>query len=283
MASFQIADCPTALALAKGSQGEHKGALSLNVRNATDRALTGRVRVEPQGGAQAGWFRLEGASPTSPVEMDLDFDARASQTVKVALAVPPGTPGGDHLFRVRVTSERDPDNDYTQSPTVAFKVPPPEVAPPVVAQRKIPWWAVAAAAAVLVVVIGVATFLFSGPKMVAVPPVNNQRFVEAVVSLANSGFVTGQSRVERNPGLADQIVIGSEPKQGENAPAGSTVVLVVNDNPPGGGGNVALCKRNPILCARIDNLQTLQSFTRDNPAMLQQVSPNTLRQLQAPQ
>jgi hypothetical protein len=30
-------------------------------------------------------------------------------------------------------------------------------------------------------------------------------------------------------------------------------------------------------------VQTLQSFTRSNPAMLQQVSPNTLRQLQAPQ
>jgi hypothetical protein len=66
------------------------------------------------------------------------------------------------------------------------------------------------------------------------------------------------------------------------------VVLVVNDNPPGGAaipGNepVTICKRNPALCARIDNLQVLRSFARENPVMLQQVSPTVLRQLQVPQ
>jgi hypothetical protein len=160
MASFEIADCPTTLTLAKDAKGGQAANLALNVRNATDRTQAARVRVEPQGGAQAGWFAVEGASPTSPAEKDLDFEARATQTVRVAVAVPAGTPGGDHLFRVRVTSERDPDNDYTQSPAVAFKVLPPEVAPVVAPKAKFPWWAIAAAAAVLLVVVGVFVWIF---------------------------------------------------------------------------------------------------------------------------
>jgi hypothetical protein len=162
MASFEIADCPTTLALAKDAKGDQAGNLALNVRNATDRTQAARVRIDPQGGAQAGWFAVEGASPTSPAEKDLDFDARASQTVRVAVAVPAGTPGGDHLFRVRVTSERDPDNDYTQSPAVAFKVLPPEAKPVVAPKAKFPWWAIAAAAAVLLVVVGVFVWIFRG-------------------------------------------------------------------------------------------------------------------------
>lgn len=162
MASFEIADCPTTLALAKDAKGVQAGNLALNVRNATGRTQAARVRVEPQGGAQAGWFAVEGASPTSPAEKDLDFEARASQTVKVAVAVPAGTPGGDHLFRVRVTSERDPDNDYTQSPAVAFKVAPPEIQPVVAPKAKFPWWAIAAAAALLVVVVGVFVWMLRG-------------------------------------------------------------------------------------------------------------------------
>ena len=162
MASFEIADCPTTLALARNASGAQAGTLALNVRNATDRPQAGRVRVEPQAGAQPGWFMIEGASPTSPAEMDLDFDARASRTVKVAVAVPAGTPGGDHVFRVRMTSERDPDNDYTQSPAVAFKVAPPEVKPVVTPKTRFPWWAVAAAVAVLVVVVGVFVWIFRG-------------------------------------------------------------------------------------------------------------------------
>src|SRR5918992_6182988 len=105
MASFEIADCPTTLTLAKDASGAQAGTLALNVRNATDRPQAGRVRVEPQAGAQPGWFRIEGASPTSPAEKDLEFDTRASQTVRILVTVPPGTPGGNHLFRVRVTSE----------------------------------------------------------------------------------------------------------------------------------------------------------------------------------
>ena len=160
MASFEIADCPTTLTLAKDASGAQAGTLALNLRNTTDRPQAGRVRVEPQSGAQPAWFRVEGAAPTSPAEKDLDFEARATQTVRVAVAVPAGTPGGQHLFRVRVTAERDPDNDYTQSPAVAFQVLPPEAKPVAPPKARFPWWAIAAAVAVLVVVVGIFVWIF---------------------------------------------------------------------------------------------------------------------------
>lgn len=157
MPSFDIADCPTSLTLVAppgDTTGKTSATLALTIRNVTDRRRTGRVMIEPSATAKPDWFALDG-SPTSPLEEQIDFEPRATRTVQATVTVPPGTPGGAHTLRVRVTAEQDPDNDFVQSGTVAMTVP----APPAVVQpppKTFPWWIpVAAGGAVVAVVVTV--------------------------------------------------------------------------------------------------------------------------------
>lgn len=159
MTSFQIADCPTSIAIAETTEGAktlRQGKLSLTVRNISTAAQTARIAVVPLGGAEPAWFAIEGAPPTGPQFLERDFEAGVTQTVALTLKVPPEGAAGSYTFRVRVTAEADPDNDFTESPTVSFAVPPIAVKPP---PKPFPWWIVAAAA-VVVVAIGVGAFVF---------------------------------------------------------------------------------------------------------------------------
>ncbi len=55
MASFEIADCPTKLPLTEAAEAggrAQKGALTLTVRNRTERTRTGRMAIAQQGAAK---------------------------------------------------------------------------------------------------------------------------------------------------------------------------------------------------------------------------------------
>jgi hypothetical protein len=161
MASFEIKDCPTKLTITETEKGGKKvqtGMLTLDIRNASDRRRTGRIRVEPGSGAKPEWFSIDGAPSTSPREIEQDFAAKGQQSVRVNLAVPAGEPAKSLLFNALVTAEDDPDNDFVKGPNVAFDIAPwKEAAKP--KPQAFPWWIVAVAVVLVIVVGGIIAYL----------------------------------------------------------------------------------------------------------------------------
>lgn len=118
------------------------------VTNTGTQTLRGRLLVRPSEPAKPEWFSVAGESTR-------DFAPNASEQVVVQLNVPPGTTPGSYSFRLDAVSEVDPDEDFTEGPSVAF-----EVAPPPQPKKKFPWWIVAVAGGVvLLIIIGVVVFL----------------------------------------------------------------------------------------------------------------------------
>jgi hypothetical protein len=173
MASFEIKDCPTKLTITETEKGGKKvqaGMLTLDIRNATDRRRTGRIRVEPGSGAKPEWFSIEGAPSTNAREIEQDFAAKGQQSVRVNLAVPAGEPAKSLLFNALVTAEDDPDNDFVKGPNVAFDIAPWKE-PPKPNGKPFPWWIVAVAVVLVIVAGGVITYLIwpNGIDVVGLP------------------------------------------------------------------------------------------------------------------
>jgi hypothetical protein len=118
------------------------------VTNTGAQTLRGRLLARPSEPAKPEWFSVAG-------ESSRDFAPNAAEQVVVQLTVPPATTPGSYSFRLDAVSEVDPDEDFTEGPSVAF-----EVAPPPQPKKKFPWWIVAVAAGVvLLIIIGVVVFL----------------------------------------------------------------------------------------------------------------------------
>jgi hypothetical protein len=122
---------------------------SFTVTNTSAEALKGRLLTRAREPAKPEWFTVVGDSVR-------DFAPNASQQAAVDLNVPPGSPPGSYAFRLDAVSQVDPDEDYTEGPTVAF-----DVAPPLPKEKKpFPWWIVAVVGGVvLLIVIGVVVWL----------------------------------------------------------------------------------------------------------------------------
>lgn len=185
MPSFDFADCPTRIDVAEATQGSErvqKGTLTLTVRNRTERSRTGRITIETEGAAKPEWFSFEGSLPTSRGEIERDFAAKGTETIRANLQVPAGAPAGSFVFRVRVTAEDDPDNDFTVSPNVAFDVTASTPAPQ--PREKFPWWAIAVAVLLVLIVGGGALFMFLTPDGPKVPQIIGLPWQQAQARLA---------------------------------------------------------------------------------------------------
>jgi serine/threonine-protein kinase len=102
----------------------------------------------------------------------------------VQLKVPAGSPAGSYSFRLDAISEADPDEDFTEGPSVAFQVPEPPK------KKPFPWWIViVAAAVVLLIVIGIVVWLLVRDNGKAtVPQVVGQPEPAAQTMLKDAGF-----------------------------------------------------------------------------------------------
>jgi hypothetical protein len=115
---------------------------SFTVTNTSTQTLKGRLLARPGDTAKPEWFSVVG-------ETVRQFGPNAAEQVVVQLSVPRAAPPGTYSFRLDAVSEANPDEDFTEGPSVAFEVavaaPPPK--------RKIPWWIFAIAGAVVLLVI----------------------------------------------------------------------------------------------------------------------------------
>lgn len=224
MPSFQIADCPTSLTTVESGEGAQRfrqGKLQLTVRNVADRTQTARISVEPSDGDVA-WFAIEGAAPTALQFVEKDFDAGVTQTVAVTVKVPPDAAPKTYSFRVKVTAEADPDNDFTEGPAVSLVVPPLTVKPPA---RPFPWWAVAIAVLFVVIVIGAAVFFLRGdaPELVEV---RGDTFEVARDKLVAAGFEAAD--ITQQPGT---VATGQPPgtvAEARLSGGGNSVTLIID-------------------------------------------------------
>jgi hypothetical protein len=122
---------------------------SFTVTNTSPEGHRGRLLTRPRDPAKPEWFSVVGDSVRT-------FAPNAAEQVIAQLNVPSGSPAGSYSFRLDAVSEDDPDEDYTEGPSVAFEVAPP----PAPTKKKFPWWIlIVVAAVVLLIVIGVVVFL----------------------------------------------------------------------------------------------------------------------------
>ncbi len=139
---FAITAASESMQLAPGASGE----LSFTLSNAASRPLRARPRVVPQGGAQVAWFKLSDES-----ERQLEPGGTHQVTVRVT---PPAAAAGTYTFRVDVVSVDNPDEDFTEGPSVSFVV----AAPRATTTRGFPWW-ILIVAGVLVLAVGITLVL----------------------------------------------------------------------------------------------------------------------------
>ncbi len=122
--------------------GDGRGDITFTVTNSSESPLRGQLCVRPLGSTKGEWLSLAGESERA-------FSPNATQPVVVRVATPPGAPAGNYQFRLDAVSVINPDDDFTEGPTVDLEVKATE-AP----KKAFPWWIVAAAAGA--VILGVA-------------------------------------------------------------------------------------------------------------------------------
>jgi hypothetical protein len=121
---------------------------SFPVTNTSTQTLRGRLLARPGDTARPEWFSVVG-------ETVRQFGPNAAEQVVVQLNVPRTATPGTYSFRLDAISEADPDEDFTEGPSVAFDVaaaPPPP-------KRRIPWWIFAIAGGVVLLIIIVVVIL----------------------------------------------------------------------------------------------------------------------------
>jgi hypothetical protein len=247
MASFEIADCITRLPIVEAQGADHvqRGTLTITLRNLTDRRRGARVTVETTEGAKPAWFAFKDAPATSQREIERDFEARASITVKVDVTIPAGEPPANHVFRLRVTDEDDPDNDFVVGPNVAFSIAPWTTAPP--PRAAFPWWAVAVAAGLVLVVGGATGYLLLRPTGPVVPEVIGTSWVQAKRALDQAGINHGTApRDHTRVVIAQDMDLGAyvlavDPNEGARIPEGGKLDVYIHAG------------RDPYYCRACDN------------------------------
>ena len=196
---------------------------SFTVTNTSAQTLRGRLLTKPSEPAKAEWLSIDGESIR-------DFAPDAAEQVVVRLNVPPTSAPGSYSFRLDAVSEVDPDEDFTEGPSVAFDV----AAPPAPKKKKFPWWILAiVGAVVLLIIIGVVVWLLvrdNGRKSLTVPAVVGQSVTAAQSTLTGAGFTAAVSNVGVAEPQQDGLVQRQDPIAGSSQPPGTVVKIVVGRN-----------------------------------------------------
>ena len=192
--------------------GDGRGEITFTVTNSSARALRGRLRVRPLGSTKMEWLNVNG-------ETERNFSPNATQQVVVKVATPAGTPAGKYQFRLDAVSVINPDDDFTEGPTVDF-----EVKPTVAPKKPFPWWIVGAAAGAVVLIVGLTWLLW--PSGIEVVDAAGLDVGEATKKFEDLGFKVEVAR-RINSSVAVNHVFGQDPEPKSKVSAGSTVMLLV--------------------------------------------------------
>ena len=148
---------------------EGRAEVSFTASNTGPKSIAGRAKLVPLGSTKTAWLSLDG-------EQERNFAKGEAHQLSVHIAVPPGTPVGKYSFRLNIISVENPDDEFTEGPSVSFEVKELTVAQ--APARKFPWWIVVTAG-VLVLGGGVITWVLI-PEKVTMPDVVGKPYKEAV-------------------------------------------------------------------------------------------------------
>ena len=115
---------------------ERTGQASFTVFNASGRPIRGRARIVAEDPPAEPWMSLIG-------DAERAFGIAGTQQFVVQIEAPPTAPAGDVRFRLDVVDVENPDENYSQGPSVTFQVPEP------IATKPFPWWIIAVVAGVI--------------------------------------------------------------------------------------------------------------------------------------
>jgi hypothetical protein len=215
-----ITTATNTVALREGRRGE----VSFTAFNASGRPLRARPRLVPgptglgQDPAASAWLTVEG-------EAERDFAIAEAHQYNVRIEVPQDAAPGSYPFRLDMVGVENPDEQYTQGPTVTFHVPQPEP------KKPFPWWIVAVAVGGILI-IGILLAVFLWPRNVTVPVVRNESIADASAILTNARLeVAGDVQEEASDEIGQGLVIGTSPPEGDEVPRGSEITLIVSTGP----------------------------------------------------
>lgn len=138
---FEISPTNDALNLQQGN-----GAAGFTVRYMGERSVEAKAEAVALQGAQQSWLQV--AEPTTK-----EMQSNQTQTFKVLVNVPSGTPAGRYGLRLDVMSVDNTDEEYNQGPVIAFEVGETS-APPPKKDKGFPWWIIIVAAVILALLAG---------------------------------------------------------------------------------------------------------------------------------
>jgi hypothetical protein len=201
------------------------------VTNTSPDDLNGRLLTTPQDPAKPEWFSIVG-------EATRDFAPGAAEQARVAIKVPAGTPPATYSVRLDAVSEANPDEDFTEGPSVSFDVALPK--PPEPWWKKW-WWVFLIIGIVVLLGIGAAVWLLlrgndnnttttaattTTVPTVTVPAVVNLPQADAQTQLQNAGFAVRLHRAFGGISRAG-LVLSQSPDGGATADQGSIVDITV--------------------------------------------------------
>jgi hypothetical protein len=192
--------------------GDGRGEITFTVTNSSARPLRGQLRVRPLGSTKSEWLNIAG-------ENERVFSPNATQQVVVKVAAPPGAPAGKYQFRLDAISVINPDDDFTEGPTIDLEVKATE-AP----KKAFPWWIIAAAAGAVILVVTLTWLLW--PKGIEVPEVVGLDIGEATKKFEDLKFKVEVTR-QLNSSVGLNRVFSQDPGGKSTAKKGATVMLFV--------------------------------------------------------
>src|SRR5262245_24968046 len=192
--------------------GDGRGEIIFTVTNSSMRPLRGQLRVRPLGPTKGEWFNIAG-------ETERPFSPNATQQVVVKVATPPGAPAGKYQFRLDAISVINPDDDFTEGPTIDLDVKATE-AP----KKAFPWWIIAAAAGAVILIVTLTWLLW--PKGIEVPEVVGLDIGEATKKFEDLKFKVEVTR-QLNSSVGLNRVFSQDPGGKSKAKEGATVMLFV--------------------------------------------------------
>jgi hypothetical protein len=192
--------------------GDGRGEITFTVTNSSARPLRGQLRVRPLGSTKVEWLNIAG-------ETERTFSPNATQQVAVKVNAPPGVPAGKYQFRLDAFSLINPDDDFTEGPTVDLDIKATE-AP----KKAFPWLLVAVAAGAVILIAALTWLLW--PKGVEVPDVVGLDVGAATKKFEDLNFKVEVTR-QVNASVAVNRVFGQDPAGKSTAEAGATITLLV--------------------------------------------------------
>jgi hypothetical protein len=191
-----------------------RGEATFTVFNASGRPIRGRARLATEDPAAESWISLAGVS-------ERDFSIAGTHQYTVRIAVPPDAPPGNPSFRLDMVGVENPDEEYTQGPSVTFQVP--EAKP----RKPFPWWILALAGGGLLVVLIIVLAVVLWPRSTIVPEVAGMTVTDASAALNDANLRVGEIDSEPTSGTDVGLVVRTDPEEGVEVRRGTRVTLVI--------------------------------------------------------